>query len=341
MIKGSKTKDYYKIELDSASSLKDFSIDRRLYYKKHIEKVKVEEEFSKAIIIGNLVDTLLLEPDEFDNRFHLSSLAKLPTGKMLDFSNALVELTMNDKENKTFEEIATEARKIAQFEWKLPAILDKFAGKDPEIYYKEAIEIKSKGLILVDLIDVTNAEKIVNELKNNEFTRDIINLTDSDRYVVFNQLQIEGFEVDDLPMKAMLDKVIVDKTLKIISPFDLKITWSVEGFLDEYLLYRKGYFQYYIYYWALKDWKSKVGFNDYEINYLTFIVGDSINYYNPLLYKVSGLDMGKAYDGFDKNGKYYPGVKDTISYLKWAKENNIWNISKNNYLNEGIVYLNI
>src|SRR5690242_1692301 len=145
MIQG-QTKDqqaYFDTELDSSSSLKVFSQDRRLYYKKYVERSKIEEEEdSKASITGRICETLLLEPELFDSRFYLSSIAKPLTGKMADFVTALVNVSIQNSDEdgnitKSFEEMATEARTIAQFEWKLPVILDKFIGKDPEILYKE------------------------------------------------------------------------------------------------------------------------------------------------------------------------------------------------------------
>jgi len=47
--------------------------------------------------------------------------------------------------------------------------------------------------------------------------------------------------------------------------------------------------------------------------------------------------MNDAYNGFEYNGKKYPGVKDIILDLKFAKENDKWTISRNNFLNGGIV----
>jgi hypothetical protein len=68
-----------------------------------------------------------------------------------------------------------------------------------------------------------------------------------------------------------------------------------------------------------------------------FIVCDSTNYYAPLIYVVNQLDMADAYDGFEHKGRKYPGVKQIIQDLTWAKETNIWNISRENYLSLGLV----
>ena len=48
-------------------------------------------------------------------------------------------------------------------------------------------------------------------------------------------------------------------------------------------------------------------------------------------------DLNDAYTGFEYKGRQYPGVASIISDLKFAMENNVWNISRENYLNNGIV----
>lgn len=55
--------------------------------------------------------------------------------------------------------------------------------------------MRTKGLTVVATQDVTNAEKIVTELRTNAVTANIVNLTSDSYYSVYNQLQIEGYEV--------------------------------------------------------------------------------------------------------------------------------------------------
>ena len=74
--------EYRAIVMDSSSSLKEFSLDRRKYYKKYILNEQVTEDDSKASIMGRLVETLLMEPDKFDERFYMSSCIASPSGMM-------------------------------------------------------------------------------------------------------------------------------------------------------------------------------------------------------------------------------------------------------------------
>lgn len=345
MIQGSvKTeKQYRATELDSSSSLKEFSLDRRKYYKKYVKNENVEEEEqTKAAIVGQVVECLLFEKEKFDDKFYMSSLAKAPTGLMLEFVEALYRYTReatdeNGDIKREFKEIALDAYKASGFKYKFETVLEKFIGSDAEIYYKEIREIRSKGLVVITTEDVQNAERIVEELRSNETTAPVLNLVNSDRYVVLVQYQIEGYDIDDLPLKSMMDLVVIDHKEKTIQVYDLKCSWSVEGFYEEYYLYRRAYIQAYLYKEACKELKVREELEYYTVLDPKFIVCDSINYYSPLIYALNSDDMEDAYNGFEYKGRKYPGVKEIISDLKWAKKNDKWNISRRNYLNGGIV----
>ena len=346
MIQGTvKTEAQYRaIYLDSSSSLKEFSTDRRKYHKKYILNEVVEDEDSKAATMGRMVETLLMEPQFFDERFHLSTCMTTPTGLMLEFVEALYKHTAeatadNGTITRSFEDLAKDAYTDSGFKIKLEAVLTKFIGSDAEVYYKEIREVRSKGLTVVATQDVTNAEKIVTELKTNPVTADIVNLVNDVQYSVHNQLQVEGYEVFGHMFKSMMDLVHVDHANKKVQVYDLKCTWSVENFYNEYYLYRRAYIQGFLYHKAAESWASEMGYGDYKILYPKFIVCDSTNYMNPLIYAMSDINMVDARAGFEHKGREYPGVAQLIEDLQWALENDKWNISQENYLSNGIVKL--
>lgn len=346
MITGkSKTEATYRaVQLDSSSSLKDFSMDRKKYYKKYVLGESVEDKDNQAATMGRIVETLLLEPEEFDNRFYLSSCVSQPTAMMLDFVEALYRITKeatNDEGviTRTFEDISKEAYAEAGYKIKYEAVIAKFVGSDAEIYFREICKVRQNNLTVVTTNDVSFAEKIVEELRTNSVTKDIVNLVSSARYDVLNQLQIEGYSVDGHLFKSMLDKVIVDHTERKFYIYDLKCTWSVENFYEEYYLYRRAYIQAYLYYHAVLSLTNDPATEcyGYTVEEPMFIVCDSTNYHNPLIYKARVDDLKDAYKGFERKGRKYPGVKELIEDLKWAIEHNIWNISRKNYLSNGIV----
>jgi hypothetical protein len=344
MITGSsKTEAMYRaVNMDSSSSLKEFSLDRRKYYKKYILGDKVEDSENKASITGRVVETLLLEPEMFDERFYMSTCASAPTGLMLAFVESLYKHTAAATDefgevNRSFEDICKDAYVESGFKIKFDAVIGKFVGSDAEIYYKEMREVKSKGLTVVTTEDVTNAEKIVAELRTNSITANVVNLVNSSRYTIHNQFQIEGYSVEGHLFKSMMDKVVIDHEERTIQVYDLKCTWSVENFYEEYYLYRRAYIQAYLYYKAAESLTFEGELYGYKALYPRFIVCDSTNYYSPLIYMLNLGDIYDAYEGFEHKGRKYPGVQRLIEDLSWAVENDVWNISRENYQNEGLV----
>lgn len=337
-------KTYRAINMDSSSSLKEFSLDRKKYYKKYILGEKSEEKDTQASIIGRVVETLLLEPEEFDNRFYMSACISAPTGLMLSFVEALYKYTAlatneHGQVTRGFEEIARDAYLDSGFKIKFDAVVSKFVGSDSEIFYNELRSVRSKGLTVITTDDVTNAENIVTELKTNSTTSEVVNLVNSRRYEIFNQMQIEGYKLDGMEFKSMFDKMVVDHDEKTVQVYDLKCVWAVENFYEEYYLYRRAYIQAYLYWKASVEFKKENDILDYKVLYPQFIVCDSTNYMKPLIYTLNDEDMDDAYNGFEHKGKKYPGVKDLIIDLKWAIENNIWSISRKNSELGGVVTL--
>lgn len=337
--------EYRETSMDSSSSLKDFSIDRKRYFKKYVLLETVEEKDTQAILMGKLVETLLWEAEKFDDKFYMSACVSAPTGLMLAFVEALYDATREATDEKgevtkDFAELSREAYEKSGFKIKYEAVIAKFVGSDAEIYYNEIRTVRSQGLMVATPNDVANAEKIVEELNNNQFTRDIIGLVDSKRYTVRVQVQVEGFKIDKHLMKAMMDLVIVDHLERTLQVYDLKCVWAVENFYEEYYLYRRAYIQAFVYYGAgLYLVKTNEEYAGYRVLPPKFIVCDSTNYYNPLIYTLTEDDLNDAYEGFEYKGRQYPGVKSIIADLKWALEMNTWNIGRENYLSNGVVKL--
>jgi hypothetical protein len=339
-----KTEANYRAKsIDSSSSLKEFSMDKKKYYRKYILGEDVEDKDTQAATTGRVVETLLMEPHLFDEKFYMSACASAPTGLMLAFVEALYKFTKeatdeNGNVTRSFEDISKDAYTESGFKIKYDAVIGKFIGSDAEIFYNEIRKVRGQNLTVVTTEDVTNAEKIVEELRTNPVTKDIVNLTSSVRYTVHNQLQVEGYIVDDHEFKSMMDKVVIDHQEKTIQVYDLKCTWSVENFLEEYYLYRRAYIQAYLYFWAATHFReSDENLSGYKVMPPRFIVCDSTNYYNPLVYTLSDKDLKDAYEGFTHKNREYKGVKELIIDLKWALENNVWNISRENSINNGLV----
>ncbi len=347
MIQGSNKSEagYREVYLDSSSSLKDFSLDRKKYYRKYILNEEVEDKDTQASTMGRVVETLLMQPELFDDKFYMSACVSAPTGKMLEFVEALYDITKacTDEEGnitRDFIEMSKEAYIKAGYKITFERVMGDFIGKDAEIYYNEIRVVRSKGLTVVTPTDVTIAENIVETLKTNFVTQDLVALITGGKWRVFNQLQVEGFTINQHTLKAMMDKVIINDEEKTVQVYDLKCVWAVENFYEEYYLYRRAYIQAFVYYKAcLHLVDTDPSLKDYKVLLPKFIVCDSTNYFNPLIYTLREKDMTDAYDGFEYKGRNYPGVSDIIQDLQWALDFNIWNISRNNYSTNGVVTL--
>ncbi len=346
MIKGTtKTEANYRaVGLDSSSSLKDFSMDRKKYYRKYILNETVEDKDSAAANMGRIVETLLMEPDQFDKRFYMSSCTSTPTGLMLDFVEALYVHTRDATNEKgvvtrPMDELLQDAYRDSGFKIKYEAVINKFIGSDAQIYYDEIRKVRSQNLTVVNTMEISVAEKIVENLRINTTTAPIVNMVNSSRYQVIDQMQVEGYEIDGHEFKSMLDKVIIDHKEKLITPYDLKCTWNVENFYEEYYLYRRAYLQAYLYYHAMLHMANNPNseYYGYTVEYLKFIVCDSSNYYRPLVYTLDVDDMMDAYKGFVHKGRTYPGVGELVTALKWCVSSNIWDISHKNYIAHGVI----
>jgi len=343
MIQGqSKTEANYRaIQTDSSSSLKEFSMDRKKYHKKYVLGEAVEDKDSQAATIGRLVETLLLEPELFEQRFYMSSCANPPSAMMLYFVEAIYRVTKEATDafgvvTRTFDELMRDAYAESGFKIKIEQVISRFVGTDAEVYYNEIRRVRSQNLTVINSNDVTNAERIVTELRNNIVTKDVINLTSNVRYTILNQYQVDSYTVDGHVFKSMFDKLVVDHDNKTVQVYDLKCTWSVENFYGEYYLHRRAYIQAYLYYKATLH-LVETKWEGYKALIPAFIVCDSTNYYNPLIYTLTEEDLEDCYNGFTHKERNYPGVKETIEGLKWALYNGVWNISRINYENKGIV----
>lgn len=341
---------YRALDKDSSSSLKVFADNRRKYVKIFIDHLKDEDDDNQddngAIRRGKIVEALLLEPDSFDLKFYLSACAKMPSGLGLAFVNALYKYTVECMDEsgqitRSFEDISKDAYRDAGYKLPYEGIISKFLGSDSEIYFNELLNVKINNLIVVTTFDITMAEKIVEQLKNSYVTDNIVTLESSQNFTVMKQLQIDNYTIDGHPMKSMIDLVIANHRDRILSPFDLKCTWSVENFYENYFLFRKAYIQAFVYYRACLslclDVESE--FYGYTVEPTQFIVCDSGAFYEPLIYKLTIDDLNDAYTGFEYKGRTYIGVHDIISNLQFCLEHNLWNISRDNYLNRGIVSL--
>lgn len=349
-------KEYRKLEIDSYSSIKDFIEDKKKYYRKYVLKERVSEEESASLIFGSLVDCLLFTPAEYEDRYCLS-VAQIPTGQYAELTRKLMNITIastdeNGVVGRELADMLLDAYNAVKFDRdgnivdfkrdSFETVKGKFVNSQYETYYRQLRE--AHGKTIIELSTLENAQNVVRELKTNFVTKDIMNTVSTKNITVYDQLPIIGEVITEItkstpyPLKGLLDRVIVDHTSKAIFIYDFKTAWDNENeFLFNYFKYRY-YIQAAVYFYLTVEWKKKdKRIADYAVHYPAFIVAESSNYKNPLIYMTNQKNFDQGMRGFILKGKYYPGVVKAIKDLIWHKEMGLWNIAKTNYDNNGII----
>lgn len=350
---------YRALDIDSYSSIKVFIEDRKKYYRRFVLKEPVRDSDTPSTIFGSLVDCLLFTPDDFERRFALS-ITDTPKGQYGKLIEELMDITsrsVNESGEVTreLEDMLEDAYNAVKFDRNgntvdfkrdsFEVVKRKFMGSDLEIYYKQLREAHGKEV--VEPLAVENALKVIAELKSNNVTAEIVNMSNGEGITVYNQFPIIGDLTDALgedvteeeaKAKCLPDKLIIDHVNKEIHIYDLKTAWDNEGeFLNNYFKY-KYYIQGALYFFLVVEWARKQSsLEHYRVRFPAFIVADSNNYKNPLIYTTDSSVISQGMRGFTIKGKYYPGVVRAVKDMIWHKRTGIWNISRENYDNNGIV----
>lgn len=340
-------KEYRKIERESYSSLSLFSVDRKSYYRKYILKEKKKREEADHFVYGSLVDCLLFTPEEFDERFVVGTFNE-PRPLMKKFVDNLVKHVIANPTKESFRSCLqwayndtkydstgnVVAFKTQSFEKVATEFQDDCGG-----YYDYLIDTIADQKMLISTEDYDKAKIAVNTLRTNTSTGPILLQETTNSISVFKQLVIL-YELKGVEFKSMLDLVIVDHDKRIVKFYDLKTTHNAEQFPFSYLKFNY-YIQNGIYTKAVKEWMGQLGIENYSLQPMQFIVIDSYNYMEPLVYETDEDICVQSTFGFRKGGRHYKGVLQLVDELQWHKVSDIWTISYDNYQNHGIVKLKI
>lgn len=352
-------REYRALPIDSYSSLKVFLDDRKKYYNKFILDQEVKEEESEYLTQGSLVDCLFFTPELYASKFALST-SQIPTGQYYKFVQELMRFTryatnVDTREvGRGIEEMMLDAYNAVKFDRdgnvvdfkrdSFDVVKRKFIGTELQAYYEQLRS--SEGKDVIDLSMKEKADATITMLKTNFVTRDIVNQTSDERYRVHYQFPIIGQLGMSLtggvpyPLKCLLDMLVIDREQRRIYIYDLKTCWDNEQeFLRNYLKYRY-YIQMGVYFYLVTEWKnSQEDLRLYHVEYPRFIVAESSNYKNPLIYSTTEENFRQGMRGFVINNRPFAGVIKAVQDLMWHKENAIWNISRDNFNSNGVVAL--
>jgi len=335
-------KQYRSLPYDSYSSIKDFISSRLKYYKKYILKEKgkdddTKEQDSDDMRFGNIVDCLKFTPDDFESRYQISSAEIPDSPQMIKFVKELIKLCIINTNDMgvlcgNLELLIEEAYNNTGIkQTKIDAWKEKFLIKKEG--YDYFLELKDrKDRIIISPAELEWAQSIKDYMTNHPHVRDIMNCSSNDDYEVFDQIMLKGV-INDVEVKMMGDRVILNKKKKLITPFDLKVMSNIEMFPYNYLKL-KYYVQNGVYTTLLRQ-----NFPEYEIPPIKFVTIDKYRQCEPTIVKTSEKQYQQAMNGFSINGRKYKGVNEALEEMKWHKEKGIWTSPKEIIDNNGFIDL--
>jgi len=315
-----------------------------------------KEISSSPVLIGSMVDDIILTYEGDINAFHqafderyvkfdgIKSTAQAFLLADYIFDSMMeVELGVKTVDNvdKMFEACFAEAFAKIQAEGKYKGktaeqALQDFEKNSKDYFHKK---ISNVGKMVVDLDMISTAERVANQLMQDEFTSTILKGERQDK-MWMPKLQIE-FGMFGVVCKAELDAIEIDHSNQTITPYDLKCTYDNEEFPYAYIKNRY-YLQQAFYTQALFIWKGENELADYTIQPFKFIVADtSANKRRPLVYSLTEDDLEMGTVGFELRGYKYRGVVELVQEIKWHMDNDVWDCSKDAYENNGNLNLNI
>lgn len=290
-----------------------------------------KKEENDSLLFGSLFDSLLTEPEEFNNKFYITKLNKIPSQKVMD----IIGYLYRDKGVKSIdnneETVLNACRYYEYYQNYKPETLLRKLEEDGQQFFEEIIN--ANGRYVLDQKMVNDAEECVNEILTNRFT--YMYFSDKTNADLFSKDTLEHVYQGKLldhnrKLKCMIDKAIIDHEKKEIQLIDLKTTaFPEENFQDSYLKYR-----YDIQASLYPDIVNEL-YKGYKILPFKFIV---INRYHkkPLIYE--DHTYHKIISG--NIGDYRP-YYDWISEMKWHLENNEYDYSYESIKNNGVKQISL
>ena len=327
-------KEYYENPAISQSSLKKLAISP----KKFLDSVELE---SKSLMMGSAVDCMLLTPKEFEKSFLIIE-NDLPTPP------AAVVTILKQIVSRHIEGAFFNSKGLILSSQNMNIILDicnefKYRMNNNDntrvtkvIEHSEYLRYlyKSQGRKTITSDDLFNIQEIVLSLEEHEFTSHHFNCDDDAEYLI--QIPIY-FEVDGIKLKALPDLVRVDHINKRVTPKDLK---TMSGYTNEFI--RKNFWKYrYDLQAAFYTEAVQHLYPDYEIDPFEFIVESTIAPGSPLTYVVTPEVLEIGTNGGIHNGREYKGWKQCLEELKWHREHNIWDYTREEYENKGVMPITV
>jgi len=306
-------RDYRIIDRPSFSSLKDIVEEGANVL------LPLSSKRSQAFDFGSLVDVLLTEPEEVNNKFYFENYEK-PTASSLTLAESLIEdilfLDVDIKSVLKEDYILSRCKTLNLWsKYTDDKIINlTLANEQFTTYIKCTIESNGKTLITKDQYE--EAKKQVDIILNHEYTKDIFK---NDESVLLLYQRAVMFPFMGVNLKSKLDIIKIDFKNKTIGGIDIK-TGSENPANFEISFYKyKYYLQALIYNLALLYILDQSGLVDeYKIEPFKFIYISKKDSNYPVVYTVPENILSNFLNGWRTSiGYNYVGLAEILEHYKY------------------------
>ena len=316
---------YRDIQKINQSCLKQILKGPQQYQKalKKMEEPSTEEHF----IFGDIVDLLITDDkDEIERKYFV-----MPDLNCSPIIRKIVEDVYNEvsfsgakvSDLNYYRELILKYRQINEYDSRLKedTAFDRIVEKGKGLFslFKEV-----KGRIIISDANMAKARMAYLSLLTDEFTSPYLKKLSGD--IEFLDKFVVEFKCLNTDMKGELDRVIINHTLKTITPADFKTTGkTVYDFQFDFWKYRYD-FQGATYHTGL-SLNSKIknlmnkGYNLETFKYIV-VEKDGIN--RPLVFNIPFDVHQIGLHGGMVKGYKYEGLIDAVERLEWHTKNEKW-----------------
>jgi hypothetical protein len=312
---------YRKLPGMNQSLLKKI-LDGPQAFKKALQSM-YEPSDSTAFRFGTLLDIMITEPDTDIESIY----AIQPDIEITDTIKPILNEAARRRHSgdDTLIEIADELAYCASMKPLTRLTRIKVEGWEEYINFK--VEAADKTVITLEEYNQALVCKM--SLISNEYTKKYFESTPNIEVLRKVVIQETRFGID---FKYELDMVVINHTLKVIFPVDIKtIGENVYAFSKNFWRYRYD-FQAVMYQHACNGHFKNLIDQDYSIDNFRFIVCEKQSINNPLVYRVTDETLTRASIGGEVPAYKKEGLKQAIERYNWHTTTDKWDYPMEYYL---------
>lgn len=315
---------YYEDNTRVSNSSIGYFLESPMYFKQKMDGTIANEE-SSAMAHGTMIHEYILQPDEFNKDYVLcpEDIQVPQSGQQRSFCKLVAESleieplrAFVSAYKATYSIVGKSEDKIASEATKMGTTL------------KSYIDLLKDGRTIMPKYMFNKCEKLRNNILEHKFASKLLNRKDVEEHHEFHI----NWEYNGVPCKSLLDCVQFDYENKECTIIDLKTTVKINHFEESIKKY--DYMRQLCFYSLAAEWylMNEKNVNMDEWTFKFYIVA---------------LDSG--YDSFVRVFRFDyinilqrdATIHKAICDIKWHKENNLWEHSREYYEGDGCEKLNL